>query len=72
MCRYKMDTVDNYGEFKVECMKLESELKESLSSSKLEGKSQAQSMTYKPEKSELFGVKDLLKQINKQIQKLVR
>lgn len=70
MCHYKFDTVDNYDDFKVECRKLESELKDGSSNSKYEGKPQAQAMINKPEKSELSEVKDLLKQMNERIQKL--
>lgn len=46
VCHNKFDTVDNIDDFKVECRKSESELKDYLLSSKLEGKPQAQAMTY--------------------------
>lgn len=67
MCSYPYYTIDDYDKFKVECRKVESEMK--FMETK-ETKSKCHAANQKPEKTELGEVKELLQQMNERIKKL--
>ena len=68
MSAYKFDTVDDSDRFKVEVCKIESEL--NLTKQEEASKPKCSAINKAEQRSELSEVKDLLKQMNKTIEKL--